>query len=68
MDFKPFDVSLCTQGFCLACGGTGKIRAKRKAMQFNGPSIDYDEVAITCISCNGTGRTSTAPRSHRTEK
>jgi RecJ-like exonuclease len=68
MDFKPFEVSLCTQGFCLACGGTGKLRAKRKAMQFNGPPIDYDEVTIPCIACNGTGSTNVAPCSRHIEK
>lgn len=70
MSFKLFDVSLCTQGFCLVCGGTGKLKAKRKAKQFNGPDIDYDVVNMKCPVCNGTGTSgsnSTAPRGHRTK-
>lgn len=43
----------CT--ICYACGGFGKLKAKRKAMQFNGPPVDYDTVVITCPICNGKG-------------
>lgn len=70
MNFKPIGVSLGTSCFCLACGGTGKLRAKRKAKQLNGPDIDYDEVKIPCPACGGTGiskSTDTAPRSRRIE-
>lgn len=66
-----FDVSLGIGGFCACCGGTGKLKAKRKAKQFNGPDIDYDVVSIACPACSGTGLTKssdTAPRSHRTVK
>ena len=55
MDFRPICVSLGTGGYCAACGGTGKIKAKRKAKQFNGPDIDYDEVHIPCPACRGAG-------------
>lgn len=68
MTFKPFDVSLCNQGFCIACGGTGKVRAKCKAAVLSGMPIDYDEITIPCVSCNGTGSVSTAPRGRRVEK
>lgn len=67
MDIKLFDVSLCPQGFCWMCGGTGKLKAKRKAKQLNGPDIDYYEVILPCSNCNGTGLTrgySTVPRRH----
>lgn len=70
-DFKPIEISLGTPGFCLACGGTGKIKAKRMAAQINGTSITYDEIKIQCPACNGAGlmcSTSTAPRSRRAEK
>lgn len=50
-----FDVSLGIGGFCAICGGTGKLGAKRKAKQFNGPDIDYDVVSVPCPACNGTG-------------
>lgn len=50
---------------CIWCRGTGKLKAKRKAAQLNGPSIDYDEVDIPCAACNGTGLTKSIPSAPR---
>lgn len=58
------------QPICLMCYGSGKLKAKRKAKQFNGPDIDYDEVDIKCPACSGSGiigSNNAAPRSRRIE-
>lgn len=63
-------IGIIVNPVCLVCGGTGKLKAKRKAMQFNGPDVDYDVIELKCLTCNGTGFTSsssTVPSSHRTE-
>lgn len=55
MSTTKVEINFDLNSLCPLCLGAGCLRAKRKAMQLNGPAIDYDEIFITCNMCNGSG-------------